>query len=99
MNVTTSEKATRAACEYLLEAKEEFGSWALAAASYNMGRAGLKKALGAQGVGRYWELHLNDETARYVFRMLAIKAIFEDPEAFGLFHSAPRRCMRPMRHS
>lgn len=79
------EKATRAACEYLLEAKEEFGSWALAAASYNMGRAGLKKALAAQGVGQYWELHLNDETARYVFRMLAIKAIFEDPEAYGFF--------------
>ena len=79
------EKATRAACEYLLEAKQEFGSWALAAASYNMGRAGLKKALGAQGVGEYWELHLNDETARYVFRMLAIKAIFEDPEAYGFF--------------
>ena len=79
------EKATRAACEYLLEAKEEFGSWALAAASYNMGRAGLKKALVAQGVGEYWELHLNDETARYVFRMLAIKAIFDDPEAYGFF--------------
>ena len=79
------EKATRAACKYLLEAKEEFGSWALAAASYNMGRAGLKKAMGAQGVGQYWELHLNDETARYVFRMLAIKAIFEDPESYGFF--------------
>jgi hypothetical protein len=79
------EKATLAACKYLLEAKEEFGSWALAAASYNMGRAGLKKALAAQGVGQYWELHLNDETARYVFRMLAIKAIFEDPESYGFF--------------
>lgn len=79
------EKSTRAACQYLLEAKEEFGSWALAAASYNMGRAGVKRAMEMQGVESYWDLHLNDETARYVFRLLAIKTIFEDPEAFGFY--------------
>lgn len=76
-------KATYAACDYLLEAKEEFGSWALAAASYNMGKAGVRRDLEAQGVDTYWELHLNSETARYVYRLLAIKAIFEDPESFG----------------
>ncbi len=79
------EKSTRAACQYLLEAKDELGSWALAAASYNMGRAGVKKALNEQGVDSYWNLHLNDETARYVFRLLAIKTIFEYPEAFGFY--------------
>jgi hypothetical protein len=79
------EKSTRAACQYLLESKEEFGSWALAAASYNMGRAGVQRALQTQGVESYWDLHLNDETARYVFRMLAIKTIFENPEAFGFY--------------
>lgn len=76
-------KATYAACNYLLEAKEEFGSWALAAASYNMGKAGVRRDLETQGVETYWELHLNSETARYVYRLLAIKAIFEDPESFG----------------
>jgi hypothetical protein len=76
-------KATYAACDYLLEAKEEFGSWALAAASYNMGKAGVQRDLEEQGVDTYWELHLNSETARYVYRLLAIKAIFEDPESFG----------------
>jgi hypothetical protein len=76
-------KATYAACDYLLEAKEEFGSWALAAASYNMGKAGVRRDLEEQGVDTYWELHLNSETARYVYRLLAIKAIFEDPESFG----------------
>ena len=65
------------------KAKEEFGSWALAAASYNMGKAGVRRDLEAQGVDTYWELHLNSETARYVYRLLAIKAIFEDPESFG----------------
>lgn len=77
------EKATRAACDYLLESKEEFGSWALAAASYNMGKAGVRRELAEQGVEAYWDLHLNTETARYVYRLLAIKAIFEDPSSFG----------------
>jgi hypothetical protein len=77
------EKATNAACDYLLESKEEFGSWALAAASYNMGKAGVRRELKEQGVEAYWDLHLNSETARYVYRLLAIKAIFEDPSSFG----------------
>jgi len=76
-------KATRAACDYLLESKEEFGSWALAAASYNMGKAGVRREMEEQGVEAYWDLHLNAETARYVYRLLAIKAIFEDPSSFG----------------
>lgn len=79
------EKATHAACQYLIEAREEFGSWALAAASYNMGRAGVRKALKSQGVESYWDLHLNEETARYVYRLLAVKAIFEEPENFGFY--------------
>lgn len=77
------EKSTHAACAYLKEAKEEFGSWALAAASYNMGRGGVKKALADQGVDNYWDLHLNSETARYVYRLLAIKHVFEAPAAHG----------------
>ena len=77
------EKSTHAACAYLLEAREAFGSWALAAASYNMGMAGVRRELKEQGVGSYWELHLNAETARYVYRLLAIKTIFEAPEAYG----------------
>jgi hypothetical protein len=76
-------KSTHAACAYLLEAKEEFGSWSLAAASYNMGMAGVSRELEQQGVDSYWDLHLNAETARYVYRLLAIKAIFEAPEQYG----------------
>lgn len=77
------EKSTHAACAYLLEARETFGSWALAAASYNMGMAGVRRELEEQGVGSYWELHLNAETARYVYRLLAIKTIFEAPQEYG----------------
>ena len=75
--------STRAACAYLREAHERFGSWSLAAASYNMGMAGVDRALTAQGVSTYWDLHLNQETARYVYRLLAIKEVFESPERFG----------------
>lgn len=77
------EKATRAACAYLKEAHEQFGSWALAAASYNMGMGGVERALASQGVHDYWDLHLNSETARYVYRLLAIKHVFEEPAEHG----------------
>lgn len=75
--------STRAACQYLKEAHAEFGTWALASAAYNMGRSGVRRALAAQGVDSYWELHLNPETARYVYRLLAIKEVFESPLDFG----------------
>ena len=77
------EKSTVAACTYLLESYEQFGSWSLTAASYNMGRSGLDKRLKEQGVDSYWELHLNEETARYVYRMVAIKEVLSRPEDFG----------------
>ena len=79
------EKATRAACAYLKEAHERFGSWVLAAASYNMGQAGVASALEAQLVDTYWDLHLNAETARYVYRLLALREVMEHPESYG-FH-------------
>ena len=77
------EKATRAACLYLKEAYEKFGSWSLAAASYNMGMSGVTKRLKEQGVDNYWDLHLNSETARYVYRILAVKKVLESPASFG----------------
>jgi membrane-bound lytic murein transglycosylase D len=79
------EKSTRAACKYLKDSKERFGSWTLAAAAYNMGNAGVTRALANQSVMDYYDLHLNEETSRYVFRILAIKTIFSDPAGYG-FH-------------
>ena len=79
------EKATRAACAYLHEAHGRFGSWVLAAASYNMGQAGVAEALSSQQVSTYWDLHLNSETARYVYRLAALREVMETPEAYG-FH-------------
>lgn len=77
------EKATQAACAYLLEAKEKFGSWTLAAASYNMGQNGLQRQLDKQLCHSYYDLLLNEETSRYVFRILAAKHILEHVETFG----------------
>ena len=79
------EKATRAACAYLREAHDRFGSWVLAAASYNMGQSGVAKSLENQHVDTYWDLHLNSETGRYVYRLLALREVMEAPEAYG-FH-------------
>ena len=79
------EKATRAACAYLKDAHAKFGSWVLAAASYNMGRSGVANALTSQHVTTYWDLHLNPETARYVYRLLALREVMDRPEGYG-FH-------------
>ncbi len=76
-------KATHAACEFLKESYEEFGSWTLAAASYNMGRRRLREAIEEQGVNSYYNLYLNEETSRYVFRLLAVKLILEEPRLYG----------------
>ena len=77
------EKSTEAACKYLLVAKEKFGSWTLAAASYNVGMMGVNKQIEIQKVTNYYDLLLNDETSRYVFRILALKEIMKNPEKFG----------------
>lgn len=77
------EKSTEAACKYLLAAKSKFGSWTLAAASYNGGMTGVNKHIEIQKVSNYYDLLLNDETSRYVFRILALKEIMKNPEKFG----------------
>lgn len=77
------EKSTEAACKYLVSAKEKFGSWTLAAASYNGGMNGITKQIEFQKVNDYYDLLLNEETARYVFRILALKEIMKNPVSYG----------------
>ena len=77
------EKSTEAACQYLIAAKQKFGSWTLAAASYNGGMAGITKQIEFQQENNYYDLLLNDETSRYVFRILALKTIMKNPESYG----------------
>ena len=79
------EQSTRAACALLRSAHAQFGSWAMAAAAYNLGSAGLQRRASAQQQQNYYDLLLPEETSRYVFRLLAMKEIIGDPERYG-FH-------------
>lgn len=77
------EKATRAACLYFADAKNKTGSWTAAAASYNMGTAGLMKQQANQQEAAYYNLLLNSETSRYVQRIIALKLVHQHPKDFG----------------
>ena len=86
--------ATDAACRYILEAYREFGSWSLAAASYNMGMEGLREAMKQQQSGNYYDLLLPEETMRYLLRIVALKEICAAPGNYG-FHLRERDYYRP----
>lgn len=77
------EKSTEAACKYLIEAKNKFGNWTLAAAAYNGGMGGINKQITNQQVNDYYDLLLTEETSRYVFRILALKEIMKNPVKYG----------------
>lgn len=77
------EKSTEAACKYLLAAKAKFGTWTMAAASYNGGMSGLGRKVDEQKVSNYYDLGLTEETSRYVFRILALKEIMKQPALYG----------------
>lgn len=83
------QKSTEAACKYLLDAKNKFGSWTLAAASYNGGVTGVNKQIEMQKVSSYYDLLLTEETSRYVFRILALKEIMKNPQLYG-FNVTPQ---------
>lgn len=76
-------KSTEVACKYLNRSYRKFGNWTNVAASYNMGMYGLQRRLDQQQVDSYYDLLLNSETARYVFRILAIKEIIENDSHYG----------------
>jgi hypothetical protein len=79
------EKSTKAAAKYIKQLKERFGSWTDAAAAYNIGPTNYQRILNDQGQNNYFDLNLNPETSRYVFRLMAIKTLFESPEHFGFY--------------
>ncbi|MFN2261238.1 MAG: lytic transglycosylase domain-containing protein [Psychroflexus sp.] len=81
------EKSTEVACQYIKNAKERFGTWTLAAAAYNAGNTGISRELKRQEVQDYYDLLLNPETSRYVFRIMALKHIIANAEEFGFIYS------------
>lgn len=79
------EKATRAACRYLKNAKNQHGSWTMAAAAYNAGGGRIGNSSSGQRATTYYDLNLGSETSRYVFRIVALKEILKSPETYGFF--------------
>ncbi len=77
------EASTRAACRFLKTLKSRLGGWTEAAAAYNCGEGGLSTRIAKQGQSSYYDLYLNSETQRYVYRILAIKLIFQNPQSYG----------------
>ncbi len=77
--------STQAACDYLNKAYKMFGSWSLAAVSYNMGMGGLSQRIKHQKQNNYWDLYLHEEPARYVYRIVALKLIMQDHENYGFY--------------
>lgn len=77
------ERSTRFACRYIRKSYEKFGNWTLAAASYNGGRAAIDEQITIQKQNNYYDLLLTEETARYIFRVVAYKLVITDPQSFG----------------
>ena len=82
-----TEKSTRAACKYIKKLRDRFGSWTNAAAAYNVGPGNFSKILREQKEESYYDLNVNQETSRYVFRLIAIKEIMKNPEKYGFYIS------------
>ena len=72
------EKSTEAACKFFKDAYKQFGSWTIAAAAYNLGSGAIEEQLKKQNSKNYYDLMLNKETARYMYRILALKTLLEN---------------------
>ena len=77
--------STEAACKYLRALYNKFHSWSAAAAAYNCGENGLARRIEKQGTNVYYDIWLNTETSRYVYRILAMKLIMQNPRQYGYY--------------
>ncbi len=78
-------KSTEAACKLLRDLYAYHKSWTLAAAAYNAGSGNIDKVTSLQKTNNYYDLHLNEETARYIYRILAMKIIMSNPKKYGFY--------------
>jgi membrane-bound lytic murein transglycosylase D len=79
------EKSTEAACKYFQDAYKIYKNWTLVAASYNSGFGNLNKELQNQKVSSYYDLALNEETGRYIYRILSVKLLLNNPRSYGFY--------------
>ncbi|WP_025763267.1 lytic transglycosylase domain-containing protein [Dyadobacter tibetensis] len=73
-------KSTHAAAKYLVRLHKQLGSWTLVAAAYNAGPSHIKSVMKAQKKNDYYRLKLNSETNRYLYKLIAVKEWFSNPE-------------------
>ena len=91
------ENETQAACDFLNDLHTRFGSWTLAAAAYNCGGGRISKTIEEQQVSSYYDMLLPAETERYVYRILALKLITQNPEKYG-FHISDEGWYQPLEY-
>lgn len=77
-------KSTHAACKFFKQAHRQFNSWTITAAAYNRGMGGIQRALNNQEKSGYYDLELNEETSKYLYKLLAVKDLVEHPKKYGL---------------
>ncbi len=79
------EKSTHAACQYLKNVNLVFKNWIMTAAAFNRGLGGVRSDMKRQYTDHYFDSEMNNETARYVFRIMALKIIMKNPKAYGYY--------------
>ncbi|MFN8338665.1 MAG: lytic transglycosylase domain-containing protein [Saprospiraceae bacterium] len=79
------EKSTKAACNYIKQMHNRFGSWTNVAGAYNVGPTAFARTLAEQKESNYYDININEETSRYLFRVIAIKEIVRNPHDFGYY--------------
>lgn len=89
------EKATEVACKYIAESYEKYGNWTVTAASYNIGRRGIDRQITKQKESDYYNLLLNSETGRYVYRIVALKLVLANPGLYD-FSIPENRSFKPI---
>jgi membrane-bound lytic murein transglycosylase D len=77
------EKSTNAACDYLLRSYKRYGNWSMVAAAFNGGMGGVEKQMTRQKNNVYYDILFGEETGRYVYRIIALKLIMENPEGYN----------------
>jgi len=84
-------KSTIAAAKYIKELYGIFDSWTLVAAAYNVGDNHMKKQIDRQNQDNYFKMRLNRETGGYVYKLISMKEIVEDPVRYG--YKAPKELL------